>query len=205
MANSEYTLSAGLGGASEGMASGGGDLAADVSRSAVELSDSGAIWEDALVTDVLRVLSFAGQSVPEDGVTVYPPQGGELTVWPDGGYAFAPPGGDVVSGSQEAVSTYYSYVMEDVDGETSIGTFALNFGASVPDSMHDFQAWSLPELLHVDSPAENFLAGIESGGLEFFASPPVDSNSFVASLGLIGSDSAFEDDLTQLIFNSQSS
>jgi len=181
------------------------DLAADSSRSAVDLSDSGALWEDALVTDALRVLSFAGQPVPEDGVIVYPPQGGELTVWPDGGYAFTPPDEDVLSDGQGAVSTYYSYIMEDADGETSHGTFALNFEDPVPDSMQDFQAWSLPELLHVDSAAEIFLAGIESESLEIFASPPVDSDSFVASLGLIGSDSALEDDLTQLIFNSQSS
>lgn len=205
MANREFTLSAGSGDASERLIPREGDLASDAVRPAVDLSDSGALWEDALVTDALRVLSFAGQSVPDDGVTVYPPQGGELTVWPDGGYAFTPPDEADLSDSQEAVSTYYSYVMEDSDGETSLGTFALNFEAPVPESMHDFQAWSLPELLHVDSPAEIFLAGIESGALEIFASPPVDSSSFVASLGFVGSDSALEDDLTQLIINSQSS
>ena len=155
------------------------------------------------MTDALRIVTFAGEPVPEDGLTVHPPQGGELTVWPDGGYAFTPAAGEVSAGGQESVTTYYSYVMEDIYGETSTGTFALNPEDEVPGTMQDFQAWSLPELLDGGDAAGFLLA--ESHGDFFQAHGAGDAHDAAAGLGLAGSEPGFDDDLARLIMDSQSS
>ena len=100
--------------------------------------------------EALRILSFAGHPVPDDGLTISPPQGGEFTVWPDGGYAYTPPEGGVVLEPEASVSTFYSYVMEDMDGEVSVGTFALNPGEAALDPMPDFEAWSVDDILALE-------------------------------------------------------
>mgnify|MGYP001389082354 CR=1 FL=1 len=155
------------------------------------------------MTDKIRIISFAGEPVPEDGLMVHPPQGGELTVWPDGGYAFTPAAGEVSAVGQEAVTTYFSYVMEDIYGETSTGTFALNPEDEVPGAMQDFQAWSLPELLD-GGDAAGFLLAEPQG--EFFQAPGAgDVLSAAVDLGVVGSEPGFDDDLARLIMDSQNS
>jgi hypothetical protein len=97
--------------------------------------------------DFLRVVEFAGFAVPEDGLVLAPPFGGELTVWPDGQYAFVYPAcGD---GGMSMVATHYSYIVEALDGSTSFGTFAL--GEQAPEeSMPNFQSWSLDDILALE-------------------------------------------------------
>lgn len=155
------------------------------------------------MTDTIKITSFAGQSVPEDGLTVHPPQGGELTIWPDGGYAFMPPEGGTVVDGQAPVTTYYSFVMEDIDGSTSVGTFALNPAEEVPGGMDDFQAWSLPALLHDESDASLLLGGGNDQHADA-ASAGVEAHVPVLHVEFAGSD-MFDDDLTRLILHSQHS
>jgi len=162
-------------------------------------------WEAAPMTDTLKIITFAGQVVPEDGLTLHPPQGGELTIWPDGGYAFTPPGEDVLPGGQAAVTTYYSFVMEDVDGETSVGTFALNPEDELPGFMEDFQAWSLPELLHAEVDAASYLLGAGHDIPADFASHSVDVPVPELHADLLGGESTLDDELTHLLIHSQSS
>jgi len=97
--------------------------------------------------DFQRVVEFAGIAVPEDGLVLAPPFGGELTVWPDGQYSFVcPVSGD---GGQSMVATHYSYIVEAMDGSTSFGTFAL--GEQAPEeTMPDFQSWSLDDILALE-------------------------------------------------------
>jgi hypothetical protein len=166
--------------------------------------DNGLHWEAAPMTDTLKIITFAGHPVPEDGLTVHPPQGGELTVWPDGGYAFMPPEGAAEADS--AVTTYYSFVMEDIDGSTSVGTFALDPSEEMPVGMQDFQAWSLPELLGAEAEAARELLG---GGEEIAADHGL---HHVADLHVSDmyadfstADANLDDDLNLLIFHSQNS
>ena len=95
-------------------------------------------------SDFQRVVEFAGFAVPEDGLVLAPPFGGELTVWPDGQYSFV----CSVSGNggQSMVATHYSYIAEAVDGTTTLGTFALGEQAQ-EETMPDFQSWSLDDIL----------------------------------------------------------
>jgi hypothetical protein len=167
--------------------------------------ENGEQWEAAPMTDTLKIITFAGQVVPEDGLTLHPPQGGELTIWPDGGYAFTPPGEDALSGGQAAVTTYYSFVMEDIDGETSVGTFALNPEDEHPGAMEDFQAWSLPELLQVEADEANLLLGVGHDIPVDFASHSVDVPVPEMHADLLGGDPTLDDDLTHLLIHSQSS
>jgi hypothetical protein len=98
-------------------------------------------------SDFQRVVEFAGFRVPEDGLVLAPPFGGELTVWPDGQYSFVcPVSGD---GGQSMVATHYSYIVEAMDGSTSFGTFAL--GEQAPEeTMPDFQSWSMDDILALE-------------------------------------------------------
>jgi hypothetical protein len=155
------------------------------------------------MTDALRIVTFAGEPVPEDGLTVHPPQGGEMTVWPDGGYAFTPAVGGISAGGQEAVTTYYSYVLEDIYGETITGTFALNPENEVPGAMRDFHAWSLPELIDGGDAAGILLA--EPPGDFFQMSGTEDDRSAATVLGVIGLEPGFDDDLARLLIDSQNS
>lgn len=102
------------------------------------------------MANMLKIITFAGHPVTEDGLILSPPQGGEFTVWPDGGYAYTPPEGRVILEPGASVSTFYSYVMEDVDGEVTVRTFALTPGEEAIDPMPDFQSWSLDDILALD-------------------------------------------------------
>lgn len=106
--------------------------------------------------DFQRVVEFAGFAVPEDGLTLAPPFGGELTVWPDGQYVFTcPVSGD---GGMSMVATHYSYVVEARDGSTALGTFALGEQAPEED-VPDFQAWSLDDILALEDAVGLFEGG----------------------------------------------
>ena len=146
----------------------------------------------------MKITSFAGQPVPDDGLVIQPPQGGELTIWPDGGYAFVPPEGGVVVDGQAPVTTYYSFVLEDVDGSTSVGTFALNPAEEVPGDMDDFRAWSLPELLQDEADAALLLEGGQD--VHAFAAG-VDAHVSLLQVEFAAADS-YDDDLTHLITQS---
>jgi hypothetical protein len=110
-------------------------------------AQTGHFWPDPESSDYLRVVEFAGIQVPEDGLVLAPPFGGELVVWPDGQYSFAcPVSGD---GGLSMVATHYSYVVEAMDGGLSFGTFAL--GEQAPEeTMPDFQSWSLDDILALE-------------------------------------------------------
>lgn len=166
--------------------------------------DDGARWE-APMTDTLRILTFAGQPVPEEGLTVTPPQGGELTIWPDGGYAFLPPEGTETVDGGLPVTTYYSFVMEDIDGSTSVGTFALDPSDEMPSGMQDFQAWSLPELLDAEADAAKFLLGPGEGTVLDVGSHVIEPVITDVSADFVSADANFEDELDLLIFQSQNS
>lgn len=97
--------------------------------------------------DFLRVVEFAGFQMPEGGLILAPPFGGELTVWPDGQYSFVWPVSE--NGGRAMVATHYSYVVEALDGTTSVGTFALGEQAQ-EETMPDFQSWSLDDILALD-------------------------------------------------------
>jgi hypothetical protein len=159
------------------------------------------------MTDTLRILTFAGQAVPEDGLTIAPPQGGALTVWPDGGFAFTPSEGAGHSDGQDALTTYYSYDMQDIDGVISSGTFAFNPEEAAP-AVHDFQAWSLPELLDGDGLASLDLTDAAAQGSVTFdavVSETVISDhvGHTSDLASVASGSLFEDDVMYLLIHSQ--
>lgn len=155
------------------------------------------------MTDTIKITTFAGQSVPEDGLVIRPPQGGELTIWPDGGYSFMPSEGCADVDGQPPVTTYYSFVMEDIDGSTSAGTFALNPAEEAPKAMDDFQAWSLPELLQDDGDASMLLTGGHDVHVDA-ASTGIDAPLMHLHVEVSGLD-MFDDDLTRLILHSQNS
>lgn len=111
------------------------------------LSETGHFRFPSDAPDFQRVVEFAGFAVPEDGLTLAPPFGGELTVWPDGQYVFTcPVSGD---GGMSMVATHYSYVVEARDGSTTLGTFALGEQAPEEDLL-DFQSWSLEDILALE-------------------------------------------------------
>ena len=95
--------------------------------------------------------------------------------------------------------------MEDIDGSTSVGTFALDPSDEMPEAMQDFQAWSLPELLDAEADAARFL-------LEAGADVPMDPGSPVVEsvmtdmhVDYVSADANLEDDLNLLIMHSQNS
>lgn len=155
--------------------------------------------------DSPRILAFAGQPVPEDGLTVVPPQGGVLTVWPDGGFAFTPSGEAGFFDGQDPLTTYYSYDMQDIDGVVSSGTFAFNPEEALPDAMHDFQAWSLPELLGGDGLAGSDLASALAQNQVAFDVVAADAAAadHAPELVSVASGSLFEDDVMHLLMHSQ--
>lgn len=110
-------------------------------------SETGHFWSEPESVDFRRVVEFAGFEVPEDGLVLAPPFGGELTVWPDGQYAFTCPVSE--DGGLSMVATHYSYVVEAMDGTTTVGSFAL--GEQVPEeTMPDFQSWSMEDILALE-------------------------------------------------------
>ncbi|PKN40004.1 MAG: hypothetical protein CVU60_17915 [Deltaproteobacteria bacterium HGW-Deltaproteobacteria-18] len=160
------------------------------------LSGEGRLLEDGNDSNSLRVVEFAGLFVPDEGLVISPPTGGELTVWPNGSYAFTSS-----SAVAEGIATHYSYVVETDDGSSFIGSFLLGEEISVPEAMHDFQAWSLPELMDVDGAAEALLHGGHFDMQDSFAYDVPDGHHVET---LIGPDPGI-DDLTRLILDSQSS
>lgn len=111
-------------------------------------AETGKFWAEDVGTDLLRVVEFAGNFVPDGGLILNPPSGGELVVWPDGQYEFTYPSED--GGSQSLVATYFSYVVEASDGTTSVGAFALGEHLAAPEAMEDFQAWSMNDIMALD-------------------------------------------------------
>lgn len=108
---------------------------------------TGHFWPETESSGFLRVVEFAGFQVPEDGLVLAPPFGGELTVWPDGQYIFTCPVSE--DGGLSMVATHYSYVVEALDGTTTVGSFAL--GEQAPEeSMPDFQSWSMDDILALE-------------------------------------------------------
>lgn len=160
------------------------------------------LWGENAMAGTLQLLIFAGQHVPENGLIVHPPQGGELTVWPDGSYVFKPAEDPGRSDDQDGVATYYNYVLEDIDGETSVGVFAFHPHDELSDAMQDFQAWSLPDILDIDHGAASgiFAAGTEKAPDCGFAS---DLQGHADVLGLVGSEPVLEDEIAQMILNAQ--
>jgi len=163
------------------------------------MKELGMMLKENAVNDTLKITHFAGQPVPENGLTVYPPQGGELTVYQHGGYSFTPDADSGVPG-HEPVATYYSFLMEDIDGETTVGTFSLTTGDADAGSMHDFQAWSLPDLMDGQGGLDSFLTHADahydvSGGASGFMDHVVNHEMY-ASGDLI------DDDVTRLLIAS---
>jgi len=153
------------------------------------------------MTDTIKITQFAGQAVPEDGLEVHPPQGGTLMIWPDGGYVFTPPeSGDFFDG-EAPVTTYYNYVLEDIDGTSSAGTFAFS---PVVEDAHaaDFQAWSLPGILETGEHAASlFETGGEGAGHDMpLLADAVDIHGHMVFAGV---EHGLDDDLTLLIATSQ--
>jgi hypothetical protein len=161
------------------------------------LSERGMLMEDGGDPGSLRVVEFGGLFVPEDGLVVSPPFGGELAVWPDGSYAFT---ASLAEG--EGVATHYSYVVETTDGSSFMGSFSLGEEAILPEAMQDFQAWSLPEFM--DGAVASLLNGAAPGLMEYFAPDASDHAGHSESMTLAEHGSEF-DDLTRLILDSQNS
>jgi len=160
------------------------------------LLERGMLMEDGGDPGSLRVVEFGGLFVPEDGLVVHPPFGGELTVWPDGSYAFTS------SMEARAVATHYSYVVETAGGSSFMGSFSLGEDVGVSEAMQDFQAWSLPEL--IDGAVDSLLNGAAPELLEYFASNAPDHADHAESMSLAEHGSEL-DDLTRLILDSQNS
>ena len=146
------------------------------STNAFDQSETGHFWLQTDESKYLRVVEFAGFSVPEDGLVLVPPFGGELAVWPDGRYAFTCPVPEDQGPSM--VATHYSYVVEAMDGTSTVGSFAL--GEQDPEEvMPDFQSWSLHDILALE----------DTVGLIADLPGAVEELSFAAAEGLAVLDS----------------
>lgn len=95
--------------------------------------------------------------------------------------------------------------MEDIDGSTSVGTFALDPSDEMPSGMQDFQAWSLPELLDAEADAAKFLLGPGEGTVLDVGSHVIEPVITDVSADFVSADANFEDELDLLIFQSQNS
>ena len=153
------------------------------------------------MTDTPRILSFAGQHVPDDGLAVATPQGWTLTVWPDGRYDLTPPADASADTDRAPVKTYYPFVMEDVDGSESAGTFSLEPGDMLSGAIEGFQGWSLSELLDEADVSLHLLGDAPGNHADAAASQALPVEPHVELMGADG----FDDDLTQLIIHSQHS
>ena len=151
------------------------------------------------MADTLKLIYFAGQIVPDEGLVLATPQNMSLKVWPDGHYALSPLADGAAAPDHASVTTYYRFIVEDIDGFTFAGTLSLDSGGETPSATEGV-AWSLPGLLHDEADAAHLLLDdghdateAASGGL------PVESH-----VEFMGSDS-YDDDLVQLIVQSQNS
>ena len=161
------------------------------------LSGEGRFLEDGNDSNSLRVVEFAGLFVPDEGLVINPPAGGELTVWPDGSYAFT--SSPVEAGG---IATHYSYVVETGDGSSFIGSFLLGEEAGVPEGMQDFQAWSLPELLDSVGATEELLAASGMEPVEVFLHDLSGLAHPSEHLDAGTLDADFDDGLARLILDS---
>lgn len=112
--------------------------------------ETGQLWAASGAEASVRVVEFAGHPVPEEGLSLIPPQGGELTVWPDGRYEF------VIDDEAQIVGldTYFGYVAEDAQGAQILGSFSVDEVFSVPEAMSGFQSWSMDDLLALSEAGE---------------------------------------------------
>ncbi len=127
----------------------------------LESAQTGHFLQDPESSDLMRVVEFGGFQVPEDGLVLDPPFGGGMTIWPDGRYAFTGSAGEFA----DSVSTHYSYVAEAADGTLVSGAFSLGEHLTV-ESLPDFQAWSVDDILALDDLLGNAAepAGSAGGG-----------------------------------------
>lgn len=161
------------------------------------LSEKGRLLEDGSDSNSLRVVEFAGHFVPDDGLFISPPTGGELAVWPDGSYALT-----LSPATGPGVATHYSYVVETADGSSFIGSFSLGEETGVSEAMQDFQAWSLPELMGADVAVAELMADV---WLETMEGTLHDAPGLAHSAEHLDSatlDSEYDDGLAQLILDS---
>lgn len=107
----------------------------------------GRVLEAGTLAEGLRVVTFAGQAVPEDGLHVSPPCGGELTVWPDGRFVFE--AGELAHAPQDDVGVYYSFVVEDIDGGLLAGSLSVHDPAL--DRADGFQGWAMDDVLAMEA------------------------------------------------------
>jgi len=151
------------------------------------------------MTDTIRITHFAGLPVPEEGLVIHPPQGGTLNVRPHGEFEYTPPEAGLETGGEGAVVTYYTYVIEDIDGATYSNTFALDPVAENALA-EDFQAWSLPGILEAGEEAASLFEGTDAA-----ADHDMTAHDAAAAHGhheLVSGDMDFDDDVTLMIINS---
>lgn len=159
--------------------------------------ETGRFWEDDGRAGLSRVVEFGGVCVPDEGLVLSPPFGGELTVWADGRYALS--AADQGDGS---MTVHYSYVVENADGATFTGSFSLGEAPGLAEAMQDFHAWSLPGLM--DGAVEALLSGEAHDLLEFFAPGETDHAGHAESM-ILADVGPELDDLTRLILDSHNS
>ena len=147
--------------------------------------------------DAIRITHFAGQPVPEEGLVIHPPQGGTLNVWPHGEFEYLPAGNGLEADGAEAVVTYYTYVIEDIDGATYTNTFALDPVAENARAA-DFQAWSLPGILEAGEEAASLFEGTDAADQAVTAHDGAEQGH----QEYMGGDMDFDDDVTLMIINS---
>lgn len=95
---------------------------------------------------VARLVSFAGQSIPEHGVCVTLPEEYALTVWPNGDFELlvAPCSGCSSSG----LDVHFGYLaLTDENGEM-LGSVSLI--ALLQNDSHGFRGWTVQTLLDLD-------------------------------------------------------
>ena len=146
------------------------------SDSGLGLVETGRFWENDGQSGIVRIVEFGGSHVSDLGLVLVPPAGGDLTVWPDGRYAFTGSAGEFA----DSVSTHYSYVAEAVDGSLVSGSFSLGEHLSV-ESLPDFQGWSIDDILALDNELGNG------------AEPDVSAGGGHSAGGLAGADFGLAD------------
>ena len=123
---------------------------------------SGQVTDTGMLAEGMCLVSFAGQVVPEDGLHVWPPCGGELTVWPDGRFVFEPGEVYAAHASQDDMGVYYSYVVSAADGSLLTGSLAVD--VAVPDPADGFQAWSMDDVLAMETSLASVVGLAAEGG-----------------------------------------
>lgn len=117
----------------------------------LETVAAGRVLDAEMSAEGARLVAFAGQSVPDDGLNVFPPCGGVLTVWPDGRFVFASEADGAADAGRDEVGVYYPYALEDVDGSLVVGSFSMHDAGQAVERVDGFQAWSVADVLDMDS------------------------------------------------------